>query len=222
MDRRRSARALVVALVIFSLESCSDNTRFSDGDAEGDAIWEVDADEGADAEEAACPDDMVSVSALRICIDRYEATTGPAGVLLAVADAQPWTNVTWAEAEAACDAVAKRLCTPDEWIRACSGPTGHVYPYGDSYRPHACNGFDHGAGIAVATGTMDECEGGYPGLFDMSGNVWEWVSSCEFGLCRVRGGSFNRQEVGTRCSADLGFDPEERYGAIGFRCCRDL
>jgi hypothetical protein len=44
------------------------------------------------------------------------------------AGALPWTNVTPVQAEAACAAIGARLCSEQEWHRACSGIAGTVYP----------------------------------------------------------------------------------------------
>ncbi len=41
---------------------------------------------------------------------------------------QPWTNVTYAQAQAACGSVGARLCTEQQWHRACSVVAGTVYP----------------------------------------------------------------------------------------------
>ena len=138
----------------------------------------------------ACPDDMVAVAAVDVCIDRYEISMGAGSRAASVRGATPWANVSWDEARAACELAGKRLCDEDEWFGACVPPGGGVYPYGEVYSAHRCNGNDHGAGGATPTGSMSECEGGYPGIFDMSGNMWEWTSTCADGRCRVRGGSF--------------------------------
>src|SRR5262249_32516674 len=40
----------------------------------------------------------------------------------------PWTNVKQPEAEAACTSIGARLCTEEEWHRACSVVTAVDYP----------------------------------------------------------------------------------------------
>jgi len=103
-----------------------------------------------------CPPDMVRVVAELVCVGRFEASQDPAGAALSVSDAPPWTHVTWHEAAAACEAQGKRLCREHEWFQACGGPRHARYPYGDDYEEHNCNGFEHEAGVAVATGSMPE------------------------------------------------------------------
>lgn len=53
------------------------------------------------------------------------------------AGVQPWTNVTYQQAEAACVAIGARLCTEQEWHRACSVVPGTSYPVAE---PSANNG----------------------------------------------------------------------------------
>jgi formylglycine-generating enzyme required for sulfatase activity len=53
------------------------------------------------------------------------------------AGVQPWTNVTYAQAAAACTSVGARLCTEQEWHRACAVAPGTSYPVTE---PAANNG----------------------------------------------------------------------------------
>ena len=208
-------------LVSVLLGACGASTPYEDADMDETSDGDLDAPADGDPRPE-CPTDMVLVPSQLVCVDRFEASAGPAGEATSVGGAMPWDLVSWDEASAACEAAGKRLCQEGEWLAACRGPEGHSYPYGDYYGTHLCNGFEHGAGVAVETGSMAGCEGGFPALFDMSGNVWEWIADCSDDLCHVRGGSFNRHETGMRCTADLGFAPDERYAAIGFRCCFSL
>jgi formylglycine-generating enzyme required for sulfatase activity len=65
------------------------------------------------------------------CIDRFEAPNREGVVPLAMQTA--------GDGEAWCAQRGKRLCTESEWVRACGGPEGHRFPYGDEYRTGACN-----------------------------------------------------------------------------------
>lgn len=165
---------------------------------------------------------MVQVTAPAICIDKYEASQGAGGSALSVQGGTPWVSVSTAQAQAACAVVGKRLCTQPEWQAACAGTTGRLYPYGNTYSTTACNGLDKGLGAIVPTGTIATCVGGYPGLFDMSGNAYERTSTCAAGNCRVNGGSY-RSGAGAgllRCNTGFDFSETGPDDAVGFRCCR--
>jgi sulfatase modifying factor 1 len=146
--------------------------------------------------------------------------------------------VDWCDAHAYCNWAGKRLCgalsggslTHDdapvlgEWHFACTGGLQTIYPYGDDAIDDACN--IPGTSARAAVGSFPQCEGGYPGLFDMQGNVAEWVDACEPGApgaqCRVRGGHTFGSAGFWRCDNELSavqLDPDTRE--IGFRCCRD-
>ena len=100
-----------------------------------------------------------------------------------------------------------------QWYRACSSGDLHNYSYGgdpgtggtDGYDGQKCNGNDHvvsgcanGTCGTVETGSLGDCQssvGGYEGVYDLTGNVWEWEDSCEqyaedSNICHLRGGSF--------------------------------
>lgn len=88
-----------------------------------------------------------------------------------VANVRPTTNITWFQAKRACENSNKRLCKDAEWAAACP----QRYPYGDTYIPGACH---HTFGGSVAaTGSSPQCQGGVPGLYDMVGNVSEWLDA---------------------------------------------
>jgi formylglycine-generating enzyme required for sulfatase activity len=125
-------------------------------------------------------------------------------------EALPVVGVDWCDAYAFCAWAGKRLCgalgggpvaTSDsldpsrsQWMYACTAAGTRKYAYGDTYDPTRCN--TAGTGV-VDAGSLPACVGGYPGIFDMSGNVEEWEDSCDLGdagendTCRLHGGSFN-------------------------------
>jgi formylglycine-generating enzyme len=131
-----------------------------------------------------------------------------------------------------CDAIAycrwagSRLCTKDEWIAACSNDGERTYPYGGTYDASKCNG--EGASTLSPVQSFAACSGGYPGLFDMSGNASEWVFDCVDGMgasgsndsCGVMGGAAGSAESELACAP--GEDDRRSRTAIlrGFRCCR--
>lgn len=192
-----------------------------------------------DADRGGCPPDMVEVvptGGAAFCIDAYEASHDADNPALprSVAGATPWTGVDHGEALAACAAVGKRLCEADEVVATCAGPApGTRYPYGDAYQPQACNGWDHGAGGPVMTGSMAGCEGHAAGVFDLQGNVEEWLLDCGhdgspflcgpemYLCCKVLPGSYKSPAYELDCqTTDFSFLPEQAPAERGFRCCR--
>jgi eukaryotic-like serine/threonine-protein kinase len=169
-----------------------------------------------------CGDDMAMASPPGVCMDRYEASRGNGDKAESVAGAMPWVNLSWKDAQAACEAAGKRLCTSDEWSAACTGPPpGRAWAFGDRYEPKVCNLADNGAGGAVPTGSLKGCSGAFPQLHDLVGNVWEWTASCGLGKCRVRGGSFKSSGKSVQCATGADFGTGDADETIGFRCCRN-
>jgi formylglycine-generating enzyme required for sulfatase activity len=153
----------------------------------------------------------------------------------------PVVFVDWCDAYAYCAAVGKRLCgsidggsndytkpadpSLSQWFNACSYGGMKTFAYGQSYNPTACNGLDLGIMDTVAVGSLPGCEGGFPGLFDMTGNVWEWEDSCAAATgatdaCRQRGGAHYSDEMSLRCSVGGSSGVRsDQQNDIGFRCC---
>jgi formylglycine-generating enzyme required for sulfatase activity len=158
-------------------------------------------------------------------------------------DLHPVVNVTWNEALTFCKAAGGRLPTETEWeFAARAGQFADIFPWGDAFSPDRANG----AGL----GGADRWEfaapaGSYPpnphGLFDMTGNVWEWTSSwyregkgwtdppsaapaprSSADLRAVRGGSWDSSPQNLRISRRVGLSPSDRHNlSVGFRCARD-
>jgi formylglycine-generating enzyme required for sulfatase activity len=153
------------------------------------------------------------VSVRSYCIDAYEYPNQ--------ADVKPKVGVTLSAAETACASEGKRLCSEEEWEKACKGPDNLRFPYGHAFSSQACNG---GRGGLAAAGSFAGCKSGY-GVYDLSGNAAEWTSSrFQSGASdrAVKGGSFGRSDTDLRCSARQNKAPGSHSGDVGFRCCEDL
>ncbi len=104
----------------------------------------------------------------------WRAPDGP-GSMLKGRDEHPVVHVSYEDAESYCRWAGKGLPTEAEWEYAARGGLeGKLYPWGDEFRP----------GGAWMTNTF---QGTFPnriaqfpangfGLYDVAGNVWEWVS----------------------------------------------
>lgn len=169
---------------------------------------------------------MAAIPGLPACIDRWEGSLA-AGVAMSRAGTIPESAASWVRADAACRAAGRRLCTAEEWERACRGAAGWTFPYGNTYDPLSCNGIDRwreqsdAAGV-VATGSLDACRTPQ-GVFDLSGNVWEWTTGTDpTGTLReLRGGGYGNREdlLGCVPRERLLQPPDEGHSAYGFRCC---
>ena len=134
----------------------------------------------------------------------------------------PRPRISWERALAACRNAAKDLCGREVWVLACSGPKGQVYPYGNAYDPDACNGRDRGSGVAI-TGASPMCVGAARGVYDLGGNVSEWVDFCEGGMCYAFGGNDFSPADGMTCTSFFPVPPDlEFMDGTGFRCCRPM
>ncbi|NOY91478.1 MAG: formylglycine-generating enzyme family protein [Deltaproteobacteria bacterium] len=151
----------------------------------------------------------------------------------------PWTNVSPAEAAAACATVGGRLCSESEWQRACETPAGTpcTWSYQSScttYSGNTCNGFDNDVdpgtpGIQngiLATGTETSCYARWGAaatqrIYDVSGNAQEWTAPRSAGVNPMRGGSYNDLSGGTKCQFSFEVAGDTfRAPNVGFRCCR--
>jgi len=125
----------------------------------------------------------------------------------------PITGVSALDADAFCKWMGGRLPTEQEWEYAAKG--GGSYKYAGSNNLHEV-GWHNGNSGEKAHSVKQKRANGY-GLYDMSGNVWEWTSSKE-GAGRVdRGGSWFNDAQFCRISDRYAFSPGNRSKSIGFR-----
>ncbi|MDP1713988.1 MAG: SUMF1/EgtB/PvdO family nonheme iron enzyme [Anaerolineales bacterium] len=88
---------------------------------------------------------------------------------------QPVVGVTWDQAQAYCAWTQGGLPTEAQWEKAARGVNENVYPWGNA-KP-ACDLLNFGDCVRRTTDVDAFPEGvSSYGLFDMAGNVFEWVS----------------------------------------------
>ena len=160
---------------------------------------------------------LESVQVQAFCMDYYEYPNGKR--------VKPRTGVTWYRAKSLCEAKGKRLCSEEEWEKACKGPKNLRYPYGNRWNPGVCNTEDaegHDRSLAAPI-DFPRCRSRYS-IIGMSGNAAEWTSSrFSPGLRdRVhRGGSADKPNWASRCANRGNLAPGESNALLGFRCCAD-
>jgi sulfatase modifying factor 1 len=193
---------------------------------------------------------------------RYEARSEP--------DVFPQGYISRDDSTLACKNAGKRLCSRAEWSRACKGSRGFHYPYGARVKQGVCNSgkahlltklfgadarawkyeetfnnprLDQEPGFLAKTGEYGACEAA--GVFDMVGNLHEWVSDIvdedieellerdqvtrrsqphRVGNGIFMGGFFSTtDELGPGCTyATIAHEPSYHDYSTGFRCCKDL
>ncbi|WP_399145354.1 formylglycine-generating enzyme family protein [Streptomyces sp. MK7] len=159
---------------------------------------------------------------------------GPASVLDGRED-HPVVHVSYDDALAYCRWSGTRLPAEAEWEYAARGGLeGEPYPWGDErdpggeYRMNIFRGTFPGRNTAAdgyrATCPVDAFPPNGYGLFNMTGNVWEWCADWFAPGARVlKGGSHMCHEsycLRYRTSARMGNTPDSSSGNTGFRVVR--
>lgn len=191
-------------------------------------------------------------------MDLYEVATAQYGAFLtATGRPAPWlwemvsvarhadrpiVGVDWQDADAYCRWKGKRLPTEAEWEKAARGLDRRLYPWGNQLPTKDVANFALGARFSYSQVLMpvQSYESGKSpfGLYQMAGNVWEWVSDWygvnyyerspgsnpagpEQGQFKVlRGGSWSDLPKYLLTYGRFKLPPETRNSYTGFRCAK--
>ena len=146
-------------------------------------------------------------------------------------DKHPMIFVSWFDATAYAKWVGKRLPTEKEWeFAARGGLVGKEFTWGDDEavaRDYAnFSGTDGKDKWGRTTAPVDSLKPNGYGLFDMSGNVWEWCQDWhDSNKARrvLRGGSWDRSANVLHVAVRLINYPAGTYDkAFGFRCVSEF
>jgi formylglycine-generating enzyme required for sulfatase activity len=194
--------------------------------------------------------DYASYAAQTANVDESWKNPAYRGIPVSSGDDHPVCNVSWEDAKSFCawlgrkEGLIYRLPTDREWSAAVgiadSEPAGKtpvdlhlmqlesgVYPWGTEWPPPkgagnygSINGYDDGYANTSPVGSFSANQ---YGLYDMSGNVWQWCEDFwESGSNRtrvLRGGSWSfDDEILLRSSFRSHAPPTYRVGDLGFRC----
>ncbi len=153
----------------------------------------------------------------------------------------PVIYVNWNDSKTYCQWAGRRLPTEAEWEKAAKGPNGSIYPWGNGDPKSDLLNYKGNIGDTTSGGNFP-AGASYYQVFDMAGNVWEWVADWygdnyysqsldqnptgpATGNKRIiRGGAWvemsDEGDIRTTARASGGPDSANNY--IGFRCVQDI
>lgn len=148
----------------------------------------------------------------------------------------PVVEINWYGAIAYCSWRSARLPTEAEWEKTAMSIDGNLYPWGNQFDDQKVNFCDQQCGYPWANENYDDGYantapvGVFPngmifhgntdiGVYDLAGNVWEWVAKPKIGdLYILRGGSWFNDKEGVRTISRSYAPPNETRKHFGFRC----
>jgi formylglycine-generating enzyme required for sulfatase activity len=152
----------------------------------------------------------------------------------------PMTMVSWFGAWGYCGFYSAQLPTEVEWEKAARGTDTRPYPWGEEIKRENANYYasrdpyedmgSYGSRTTPVGFYNGKSYDGYAtldssspyGLYDMAGNVWQWVGDITEGMHYrfMHGGSKDTYEMDLRIWVHNNATPTYTSPGVGFRCVR--
>ena len=152
------------------------------------------------------------------------------------------SEVTWYQASQFCRWEGLRLPSEAEWEKAARGSTGNIFPWGNEWKSNMSNTGSEQWDLNIAPVESYKSDKSVFGIYDLAGNVSEWVNdwykpyqgsdykSKDFGekYKVVRGAGWSGGEghyalkLFQRASYRGDLPPNGSFDDVGFRCAADV
>jgi formylglycine-generating enzyme required for sulfatase activity len=156
-------------------------------------------------------------------------------------DDLPVTFVNWQQASDFCRWEGLKLPSEQQWEKAARGPDGQKFPWGNEFKRHLSNTGSEDWETGIAPVMSYQTDKSPYGIYDMAGNVSEWVAdwykpypgsdyqSQAFGeqyrVARGAGWSGGQGhyalQLFQRAAYRANLPPERKFDDVGFRCAAD-
>ena len=132
----------------------------------------------------------------------------------------PVTGIDFQQAERYCQSKQGRLPSKEEWEAGAATLKSFIYPWGNSFRNDDSPYLDPLLNTTKRCGKINVTANEYQ-IFDMGGNVSEWVTSDGGPLIKGANGFDQDKMLSSLNFVSRKLDPKTKSAKIGFRCIFD-